>query len=96
MKEFSTLSPNVVLSAGSDDYLAGLATPLVPKQFKGDFTAGEISIGKHCIIGSGSVILPNISCKDGACVGALTLVNKNLEAWYLYAGIPAKKLKIRV
>jgi len=95
MKEFSTLAPNVVLSAGSDDYLAGLATPLVPPEFKGNFSVGEISIGKHCIIGSGSVILPNISCEDGACVGALTLVNKSLDAWYLYAGIPAKKLKIR-
>src|SRR5262249_37447355 len=26
---FSTLAPNVTLAAGSDDYMAGLATPLV-------------------------------------------------------------------
>ena len=30
MGEFSTLAPNVVLSAGTDDYIGGIATPLVP------------------------------------------------------------------
>ena len=34
MHPFSTLAPNVVLSAGSDDYIDGIATPLVPSIFK--------------------------------------------------------------
>jgi len=93
--EFSTAAPNVVLSAGTDDYLGGLATPLVPLKFKGQAIIGTISIGRHCIIGSGSVVLPNITFHDGACVGALSLVNSNLESWYLYAGIPARKIKPR-
>ena len=31
---FSTLAPNVVLAAGSDDYIAGLATPMVAEVLK--------------------------------------------------------------
>ena len=95
MKQFSTFSPNVVIAAGSDDYLSGIATPLVGKEFKGNVEHGTVIIGRHSIIGSGTVVLPNIILKDGASVGALSLVNKDLDEWGLYAGIPAKKIKSR-
>ena len=95
MKPFSTLSPNVVVSAGSDDYISGIATPLVSKEFKGNVEYGQIIIGRHSVIGSGSVLLPNVIINDGASVGALSLVNTSLEEWTLYAGIPVKKIKIR-
>jgi galactoside O-acetyltransferase len=94
-KEFSTLSPNVVLAAGSDDYMGGMATPLVDEEFKGSAEYGKIILNKHCIVGSNSVILPNVVLNEGACVGALSLVKTNLESWGLYAGIPAKKIKKR-
>jgi acetyltransferase-like isoleucine patch superfamily enzyme len=96
MDFFSTFSPNVVVAAGSDDYTGGIATPLVGEEFKGNVEYGEVAIGKHCIIGSGSVILPNVNIGDGASVGALSLVNKNLDPWILYAGIPVRKLKERM
>ena len=95
MKEFSTLAPNVVLSAGSDDYISGIATPMVPMEFKGNAIIGSIILNKHCIVGAGSVVLPNVVFKEGACIGALSLANKTLEEYSLYAGIPAKFLKNR-
>lgn len=93
--EYSTTAPNVVLSAGTDDYSDGIATPMVPLELKANVQIGKIIIGRHCIIGSGSVVLPNVTFHDGACVGALSLVKRDLEAWSLYAGIPAKKIKER-
>lgn len=95
MDYFSTFSPNVVVAAGSDDYLGGIATPLVPIEYKGNVQYGNIIIGKHCVIGSGSVILPGVNIDEGASVGALSLVNKSLESWGLYAGVPAKKINNR-
>jgi acetyltransferase-like isoleucine patch superfamily enzyme len=95
MKEFSTLAPNVVLSAGSDDYIGGIATPMVPMEFKGNTIIGSIILNKHCIVGAGSVVLPNVVFKEGACLGALSLANKQLDEYSLYAGIPAKFLKRR-
>lgn len=92
---FSTLAPNVTLAAGSDDYLAGLATPLVDRKFKGQVDYGDICIGKHVIVGAGSVVLPGCHLQEGSAVGALSLVNFDLEAWTLYAGIPAKSLRAR-
>jgi len=95
MHPFSTLAPNVILSAGSDDYLDGIATPLVPIEFKGNVLIGEIILNKHCIIGANSVVLPNVIFNTGACLGALSLANKDLDEWCLYAGIPARFLKKR-
>ena len=92
---FSTLAPNVVLAAGSDDYVAGIATPMVPHEFKGNCEYGDIRIGRHCIVGAGSVILPRVTLHDGSAVGALSLIKQDLEPWTLYAGIPAQSLKKR-
>lgn len=93
--EFSTIAPNVVLAAGSDDYLSGIATPMVPSEYKGDVEIGNIIFGRHCIVGANSTVLPNVTFNDGACLGAQSLAKANLESWFLYAGIPAKKIKKR-
>ena len=95
MHEFSTLAPNVVLSAGSDDYESGIATPMVPMEFKGKADIGKIIIHKHCIVGSSSVVLPNVVFEEGACLGALSLAKHDLKAYQLYAGIPARCIKQR-
>lgn len=95
MLPFSTLAPNVVLSAGSDDYSDGIATPMVPLKFKAKAQIGKIIINKHCIIGAGSVVLPNVTFHEGATLGALSLANKDLSEFKVYAGTPARLLKER-
>lgn len=95
MKSFSTLAPNVVLSAGSDDYTSGIATPTVPMKYKGNPEIGNIIINKHCIVGSGAVILPNVELKKGSVVGALSLVKKDTEEWSVNVGVPSKNIKLR-
>jgi len=93
--EFSTLAPNVVLAAGSDDYISGIATPTVSLKFKGNAEIGNIQIGKHCIVGANSTVLPNLALRDGAAVGAQSLVKTDIEEWTLHGGVPARYLKKR-
>jgi acetyltransferase-like isoleucine patch superfamily enzyme len=95
MGAFSTFSPNVVIAAGSDDYIGGIATPMVPEEVKGDVEYGTVVIARHSIVGAGSVILPNVTFGEGAAVGALSLVKYDLDEWCVYAGVPAKKIKDR-
>lgn len=92
---FSTLAPNVVLAAGSDDYIGGIASPMVPPEFKGEYETGDINIGRHCIVGANSTILPNVVFADGAAVGAQSLVKSNLDGWSLYGGVPSRLLRRR-
>ena len=46
-------------------------------------------------MGTRVTVFPGVVIGEGATVGASSLVNKNLESWFLYAGIPATKLKPR-
>lgn len=95
MFPFSTLAPNVVLSAGSDDYTDGIATPMVPSKFKASAVIGRIIINKHCIVGANSVVLPNVIFNEGSTLGALSFANKDLEEYKVYAGIPARLIWAR-
>tara|TARA_B100000965_G_scaffold124007_2_gene102626 strand:+ start:9235 stop:10566 length:1332 start_codon:yes stop_codon:yes gene_type:complete len=95
MQNFSTLSPNVVLSAGSDDYLSGIATPLVDKKYKANSEIGNIILKEHTIVGSNSTVLPNVTFNTGSTVGANSLIKEDLEEWTLNVGIPSRKIKNR-
>lgn len=90
MGSFSTLAPNVVLAAGSDDYRSGIAGPLVPKEYKGSVEVGFIKIGRHSIVGANTTVMPNVTFHDGASVGAQSLVKESLKAWSLNAGVPSR------
>jgi galactoside O-acetyltransferase len=56
---------------------------------------GEVLIKKHVIVGAGSIILPNLIIEEGAAIGAMSLVNKDIEPWSINVGIPCKKISDR-
>ena len=90
MCDFSAIAPNVVLSAGSDDYRSGIAGPFVPMSLKGNALIGFIEIGRHSIVGANSTVLPNVTFHDGASVGAQSLVTSSLASWSLNVGVPTR------
>lgn len=95
INDFCTLAVSVLVFSGSDDYLGKkLTNPTIDKEFIGG-KSGKVTFEKHVIIGANSVILPGVTIKEGSAVGALSLVNKSLESWGVYIGLPAKKIKNR-
>jgi acetyltransferase-like isoleucine patch superfamily enzyme len=95
LDDFAGLSQGVHIYSRTDDYSGKyLTNPTVPKQFTG-ITGGQVTLGRHVIIGSGTVILPRVTIGEGSSVGALSLVTKSLESWGVYGGCPATKLKAR-
>ena len=52
-------------------------------------------IGRHVVVGAGSVILPGCSIGEGTTVGALSLVNRPLDPWMIYVGAPVRALRER-
>ncbi|MNT87130.1 dTDP-4-amino-4,6-dideoxy-D-glucose acyltransferase [compost metagenome] len=52
-------------------------------------------MGKHAIIGCGSVILPGVEIGEGVAIGSLSFVIKSCEPFGVYIGSPAKKIKNR-
>jgi len=53
----------------------------------------DVFVGNNVWIGAGAIILPGVSIADGVVIGAGSVVTKNLEAYSLYVGNPASKLK---
>lgn len=95
MSDFSGLSSRVSIYSSTDDYSGNyLTNPTVPSEFT-NVISGPVILEKHVIIGSGSVILPNVTLHSGAAVGALTLVNKSCDEFSIYLGVPAKKIMKR-
>lgn len=95
LEDFSNIAPHVCLWTTSDDYTGGsLTNGTIPAQFKLN-TQGPVKIGRHVIIGTSSVVLPNVHLHEGASVGALSMVTKDVSAGDVVCGCPAKKIKSR-
>lgn len=94
-EDFSGLAYHVQVFTQSDDYSGRtLTNPTIPKKYKKEYMK-EIIIGKHSIVGAGSIIMPGVVLAEGTSVGALSLVRKKTEAWSVYLGNPAKKIMNR-
>lgn len=57
------------------------------------YKTGKIHIGKGVMIGMESLIMPGVTIGDGAIVGAFSLVTKDIPAWTIATGRPAKVVK---
>lgn len=95
INDYSGLSARCTLYSQSDDFSG---EHLVGAQFSDKqrkVIGGKIIIDRFCQVGANCVILPNVTIHEGVAVGALSLINKSLDAWSLYGGIPMQKLKQR-
>ncbi|HTO15712.1 MAG TPA: acyltransferase [Edaphocola sp.] len=82
--DYTNIGPNVsIISSNHDVY-----------ENQKILFASPIKIGKHCWIGSHSVLLPAVVLGDYTIVGAGTVVTKSFEEGYcVIAGNPAKIIK---
>ncbi|MDY7891158.1 acyltransferase [Aeromonas caviae] len=95
LSDFVNISSKVAIYSSNDDYSGEYMTsPMVPAKYT-NVTHADVSLGKHVIIGSGAVILPGITLHEGVAVGALSMITKDCEAFGVYIGTPAKKIKNR-
>lgn len=95
IKDYSSVSSRCVIYADTDDYSgSAMANPMVPDECR-NVQGGKVILEKHSLIGTGCTILPNVVIGEGVSVGAMSLINKSLNEWGIYIGIPCKKIKER-
>lgn len=93
--DFAGLSAGCRLITGSDDFSGPFLTnPTVPSDFT-NVKAGVIHIGKHAIIGTNSIIFPNVKIGEGCAVGAGAIIRKNLKPWTVYAMLNGKLTELK-
>lgn len=95
MSDFSGLSARVNVYSSTDDYSGNFMTnPTVPSDLT-NVISEQVIIGRHAIIGCGSVILPGVNIGDGAAVGALSLIVRDCKPLGVYSGNPARQMQNR-
>ena len=95
IEDFCTFAYGVKIFTQSDDYSGETMTnSTVPTKFKNEKKLQTI-VGRHSIIGAGSIIMPGANLSEGTSIGANSLVLNPTESWSIYAGSPAKKIKDR-
>lgn len=73
------------------DFLIGPMCPLGTTHV----TGGAVVLKKYTQIGASCVIMPDLIIGEGSVVGAMSFINKSLDSWGIYAGVPVKRLKDR-
>lgn len=95
LEDYSGLSARVSIYSSSDDYSGKWMTnPTVPPEVT-NVSHADVLVGRHVIIGSGTVVLPGVTFEEGVAVGALSLVTRNCAAFGIYAGTPARRIAER-
>jgi putative colanic acid biosynthesis acetyltransferase WcaF len=80
------ISQGAMLLCGNHDF----------KKTSFDLMLGEIILEEGAWIGAQSVICPGVICKSHSVLTVGSVATKNLEAYSIYQGNPAKKIKDRI
>lgn len=95
LEDYSGISPKSVVYSAMDDFSGEyLIGPIHPENTI-NVQGGLVRICKYVQVGSNSVVFPKLTIGEGSVVGACSLVNKSLDEWGIYMGVPAKKYKNR-
>ena len=88
--DFCTVSVRCSIFSSIDDYSgAAMANPTVHDAYRLAVDA-PVRIEDHVIIGAGSVVLCGVTIGRSAAVGALSLLKRDVPAFAIVAGTPAR------
>lgn len=80
----------VLIYFSNDDYFGNYMFNLVVLSEYTNIHSGTVFIGKHVIIGCGSIVFLDVILHEGAAIGAFFVVKEDCEAFTVNVGILAK------
>lgn len=67
----------------------------IPMVMQGEQQEEKVTVERDVWIGTNAVIMPGVRIAEGVIIGAGAVVTKDCEAYGVYLGVPAKKLRSR-
>mgnify|MGYP003665949702 FL=1 len=84
------IGPNVTMRAANHVY-SSIDAPISTQ----GHVCGYITIEDDVWIGSGVIILPNVTIGTGSVIGAGSVITKDIPSFSVSVGVPARKIKDR-
>jgi len=95
LEDFVGVSGRTSIYTTTDDYGGDMLTnPTVPPRFT-RVIRQRVVLRRHVVVGAACVVLPGVTIGEGSATGAMTLVNRSLDPWGIYVGVPARLLRPR-
>lgn len=99
MGNYCSIGPGVILGPGEHDYRKVSTRTIVTKCEKdstySDLTKKELIIGNDVWIGARAIVLRGVSVGNGAIIAAGAVVTKDVPAFSIVGGVPARRIKDR-
>lgn len=92
-REKIIIGNKVTLSAGAFITSAALNIRDIEKFKQREHIAKKIIINDYAWIGAGAIILPGVEIGEGAVIAAGSVVTEDVNAYSVYAGVPARFIK---
>jgi len=95
MEDFTGLSPRCTIFSASDDFSGDyLISPMTPDDYT-NVTGGCVILRKFSQVGSGAVIMPEVVVNEGAVVGAMSFIKRDIPSFEIWGGNPVHYIKKR-
>ena len=95
IEDFAGVSSRSVIYSANDDYSGEhLTGPTLSPEFTA-VTVAPVRIGRHAVVGAGSIVLPGVTFGEGSASGALSMIKENVSPFTIVAGSPARPVKRR-
>lgn len=88
---YSMLASNIAIVGDDHKW----SEPGIPMQFAGRSTQHETIIGADVWLGHGVIVMRGVNIGDGTIIAAGAIVTKDVPAYEIWAGTPARKLRDR-
>lgn len=95
MEDYTGISARCTLYSAIDDFSGEFAVGAMVDNSLRHVIGGKVILRRYAQLGASCVVMPNLIIEEGVAVGAMSFVNKSLEAWTIYTGCPARKMKVR-
>jgi galactoside O-acetyltransferase len=96
VEDYVAISSDCHLICASDDFnSSGIAVPFVDKKLRTKVYGKQIKIEKFAILGTGCIVMPDVTIGKGSAIGAGSVVTRDTLPWGIYVGSPARFTKYR-